>query len=196
MKKYAPVFSGRVAAGLDVDVVLNSGQMPMPAAYVVMAEDDAGDLLSQTSYMQAISDSIDVVVVLNVRDEAGHLNADQLHHVRAELLRALAGWEPGPGYDGLVYNGGDLIRLDRARCSYRYSFSAEFQLGRAGSDGADPPPPAETWQEFELDGLPKLEGVTLRLDAIDPMTDPNIKRPGPDGRIEHEIRMELPDGQD
>lgn len=198
LKEHAPIFGGRVAAGLDVDVVLNSGQMALPAAYVIMTEDQADDPYSQTSYLQEINDTIEVIVVLHVRDEAGRFNADQLHHVRAQLLRALAGWEPEEGYEGLVYNGGDLVRIDRARCSYRYSFSAEFTLGRAArfsAGGESPLPPAETWPEVEQDDLSMLEGVTVRVDAIDPMADPNIKRPGPDGRIEHEARMELPNGQ-
>lgn len=199
LKAHVPVLNGNVAAGMDTDVVLGSSQMPVPAAFVIMTEDDAADPYSQTSYLQEIDDTIDIVVVLPVRDEAGLLVADLLHEVRRQMLRALAGWRPGPEYEGLVYNGGDLIRIDRARCAYRYSFSAEFTLGRAASsraDGAGQVPPAETWPEVEQDGMPMLEGVTVRVDAIDPMADPNIKRPGPDGRVEHEVRLEFPNAKD
>ncbi len=199
LKQHVPALHGNVAGGMDTDVVLGSSQMPVPAAFVIMTEDDAADPYSQTSYLQEIDDTIDVVVVLPVRDEAGVLVADLLHEVRRQVLRALAGWCPGPEYEGLVYNGGDLIRIDRARCSYRYSFSAEFTLGRAASyrqDGTGEVPPAETWPEVEQDGMPMLEGVTVRVDAIDPMADPNLKKPGPDGRIEIEARMELPHGKD
>lgn len=192
LKEHAPVFEGRVAGGMDVDVVLGSAKQPTPAAYVIQAEDDAGDLESQTSYLQEIRDSIDVLVVLPVRDEQGVLVADMLHEVRRELFVALAGWEPEEGYEGLVYDGGSLTKIDRARCSYRFSFSAAFMLGRAGLEVEAP---AETWPERELDRLEMLEGTTVRVDAIDPMADPNVKKPGPDGRIEHEARMELPHGE-
>ena len=43
--------------------------------------------------------------------------------------------------------------------------------------------PAESWHERELDGLSSFSGATVRVDAIDP-ADPNLKRPGPDGRVE------------
>lgn len=192
LKEHAPVFEGRVAGGMDIDVVLGSVKQPVPAAYVIQAEDDAGDLESQTSYLQEVRDSIDVLVVLAVRDEQGVLVSDMLHEVRRELFVALAGWKPDEGYEGLVYDGGSLTKIDRARCSYRFSFSAAFMLGRAGLEGEAP---AETWPERELDRLAMLEGITVRVDAIDPMADPNLKKPGPDGRIEHEARMELPHGK-
>lgn len=133
-------------------------------------------------------------MVLNTQDEQGFRDADLLHEIRRQLLLALAGWEPDDEYEGLVYNGGDLVRLDRSRCVYRFSFSAGFTLGRAAYDNA-PGKPAETWEEYERDGLPSFTGGTLRMDAIDPMADPNLKKPGPDGRIEHEARMESPHGE-
>lgn len=194
VKQYVPAFEGRVAGGLDTDVVMGAAHMKPPAAYIIQAEDDAAETQSQTSYLQEIRDSIDVVVVLATRDEQGNLEAELLHEVRRQLLRALAGWEPDDEYDGLVYNGGELVRLDRSRCVYRFSFSAGFTVGRAGSDGT-PGGPAETWEEYERDQLPPFSGGTLRVDAIDPMADPNLKKPGPDGRIEHEARVELPHGE-
>lgn len=194
IRRYVPAFEGRVAGGLDTDVVMGSAHMTPPAAYVIQTDDDAADTQSQTSYLQEIRDSIDVVVVLITQDEQGLRDADLLHEIRRQLFLALAGWEPGDGYDGLIYNGGDLVRLDRARCVYRFSFSASFTLGRAGYDDT-PGKPAETWEEDERDRLPSFTGATLQLDAIDPMADPNLKKPGPDGRIEHEARMELPHGE-
>ncbi|MNU43034.1 hypothetical protein D3C71_318100 [compost metagenome] len=194
IRKHVPAFDGRVAGGLDTDAVMGSVHMKLPAAYVIQTEDDAGETQSQTSYLQEVRDSIDVVVVLATQDEQGFRDADLLHEIRRELLVALAGWEPDAGYEGLIYNGGDLVRLDRARCVYRFSFSAGFTLGRAAFDGvADRP--AETWEEYELDRLPPFGGISLRVDAIDPIADPNLKKPGPDGRIEHEARVELPNGE-
>lgn len=194
IRQYVPAFEGRVAGGLDTEVVMGSALMKPPAAYVIQTDDDAADTQSQTSYLQEIRDSIDVVVVLKTQDEQGFRDADLLHEIRRQLLLALAGWEPDDEYEGLVYNGGDLVRLDRSRCVYRFSFSAGFTLGRAAYDNA-PGKPAETWEEYERDGLPSFTGGTLRMDAIDPMADPNLKKPGPDGRIEHEARMELPHGE-
>ena len=69
---------------------------------------------------------------------------------------------------------------------YRFSFEAAFQLGRNRASD-----PAETWEEFELDGLPALEGVDINVDFIDP-ADSNLQRPGPDGRVEATFSVELP----
>ncbi|RIJ06056.1 hypothetical protein DXK93_01640 [Achromobacter sp. K91] len=194
VRQHVPAFEGRVAGGLDTDVVMGSAHMKPPAAYIIQAEDDAAELQSQTSYLQEIRDSIDIVVVLATRNEQGNLEAELLHEIRRQLFLALAGWEPHEGYDGLIYNGGELVQLDRSRCVYRFSFSAAFTLGRAAFDDRSGQP-AETWEEYERDRLPRFAGGTLHIDAIDPMADPNLNKPGPDGRIEHEVRMELPHGE-
>ena len=95
-----------------------------------------------------------------------------------EIWRALIGWSPTPEYTPIEYEGGDLLSINRNRVIYRFGFSAAFQLGRnAASDTA------ETWHELELDGLPGFTGATFNMDCIDP-ADPNLHRPGPDGRIE------------
>ena len=76
------------------------------------------------------------------------------------------------------YDGGELVSINSSRVFYRLRFFAEFQLGRNL-----PSQPAESWHERELDGLSSFTGVTVRVDAIDP-ADPNLQRPGPDGRVE------------
>lgn len=110
---------------------------------------------------------------------------DQLHDLRAELWRALVGFKPGAEYNPIQYDGGELVSFDATRLLYRLRFFAEFQLGRNL-----PGQPAETWHERELDGLPSFTGVTVRVDAIDP-ADPNLKKPGPDGRLELTFSGEL-----
>ena len=87
------------------------------------------------------------------------------------------------GFDAALWR--ELVSLDATRLLYRLRFFAEFQLGRNL-----PSQPAETWHERELDGLPSLTGVTVRVDAIDP-ADPNLKKPGPDGRLELTFSGEL-----
>ena len=89
-------------------------------------------------------------------------------------------------YDPIGYAGGEAVVINRARVIYRFSFTAEFQLGRNRQSE-----PAETWIEHELDGLPPLVGLDVRVDFIDP-ADPNLQRPGPDGRVEAIFSVELP----
>lgn len=186
LRRFAPTFQGRVAGGLEFEVVRDSALLAMPAAYVVMTADDPGDNTEQTGIRQAIFDEFDVVVAMKTGDERGQSVADPLHNIRAELLRALVGWKPSSDYERVMYDGGQLLLIDRGRVLYRFTFRAEWTLG-----GGDAP---ETFEELVLAGLPLLEGVDLNVDGIDPMADPNLNKPGPDGRIETVLRVELNEG--
>jgi hypothetical protein len=186
LRQHCPLFGGRVAGGIDFDAVKASQQVDRPGAFVIATGDDATDNDLQNGIRQDITDAFDVVVILDAKDQRGQLAVDVLHDIRAELWRALVGWKPGIEYEPITYDGGDLVQIDRALVIYRYSFVTAFQLGRnADTD------PAETWHELELDGLPRLEGMDINVDCIDP-ADRNLKYPGPDGRIEVQIREDMP----
>nr|WP_268561273.1 hypothetical protein [Pseudomonas protegens] len=152
-----------------------------PAAYVSLV----GDLVRQTTQYSIVREQFEVVVVLDALQEHLVTATTQLYDLRAELWRALVGFKPGAEYNPIQYDGGELVSFDATRLLYRLRFFAEFQLGRNL-----PSQPAETWHERELDGLPSLTGVTVRVDAIDP-ADPNLKKPGPDGRLELTFSGEL-----
>lgn len=189
VRSWCPFFAGRVAGALDWDPTADSAKLVAPSAYVVMTGDDAEPGPRSNVVAQDITDEFDVCVVLAQVDERGQAAADVLHDVRADLWRALVGFVPGAEYDPIQYAGGNLLAINRDRVVYRFGFFAGFQLGRNSADQ-----PAETWQERELDGLPKLNEIHVDLDAIDPMADRNLQYPGPDGRIEvqHHIPLENP----
>ncbi|MGZ9668052.1 phage tail terminator protein [Pseudomonas sp. GNP014] len=178
LKATCPTYGGRVAAGIDWEAVAESAKLPMPAAYVISAADAAEPSKAQNTVIQAVTDQFAVVVVLDAGDERGQEANDQLHDIRSELWRSLVGWRPGPEYTRIEYDKGALVFVSRARVIYQYLFTAEFQIGRNNTTE-----PAETWHELELDGLTPYTGATINMDCIDP-ADPNLKRPGPDGRIE------------
>ncbi len=186
MRAHCPAFGGRISAGIDWDTVASSSKLQHPSAYVIASGDDAEPNDLQNAIRQTIADGFDVVIVLDSSDERGQAASDALHDVRAELWRALVGWEPGSEYDPITYDGGSLVHISRARVVYRFGFVAEFQLGR--SRGTDP---AETWQEVEHDGRPPFRGLDVDMDHIDPK-DPIHLQPGPDGRVEVRIPIELP----
>jgi len=173
-----PTFAGRIAGGIDWDAVVESAQLELPAAYVIATADAATPSRAQNMVIQDITDQFNVVIVLKTSDERGQADNDLLHDIRAELWRALVGWIPGPEYTQIEYGKGALLHISRARVVYQFTFFSEFQLGRNRPDQ-----PPETWQEWELDGLPGFTGATINMDCIDP-ADPNLKRLGPDGRIE------------
>lgn len=173
-----PSVAGRVSGGIDWDAVIDSAQMALPAAYVIATADAASPNRAQNMVIQDITDQFNVVIVLDTSDERGQADNDLLHDMRAELWRALVGWTPSPEYTPIEYGKGALLHISRARVVYQFTFFSEFQIGRNSPDQ-----PAETWQEFELDGLPGYTGANINMDCIDP-ADPNLQRPGPDGRIE------------
>ncbi len=186
LRAYCPVFSNRVSAGIDWDAVASSAKLSHPSAYVIAAGDDASANDVDNAIRQDITDLFDVILVLDSTDERGQEAADLLHDLRASLWKALVGWKPSTEYDPIEYGGGSLIFINRARVVYRFSFEAAFQLGRNRASE-----PAETWEEWKLDGLPAFEGMDVDVDFIDP-SDPNLQTPGPDGRIDAQFSVDLP----
>lgn len=186
LRQYCPSFAQRVAGGIDWEAIEGSGKLPALAAYVILTDEDADTSRSANAVIQDVREDFDVCVVFSADSERGQGVGDQVDGIRRELCRALVGWCPGEDYEPIQYLGRQLLLNNRARAVYRFSFFTEYQLGRGLP--SDPP---ETWQEYELDGLPALAGIDFVIDAIDP-ADPNLKRPGPDGRIEARFSGDLP----
>lgn len=176
LREQCPTLAQRVAAGFDLAALQAETPLQTPCAYVLPTADIASKNAAQNVTLQAVRDRFDAVLVLDATDATTAL--DLLHDLRAELWRALVGFKPGAEYTGVEYDGSELVSINSSRVSYRLRFFAEFQLGRNLASQ-----PAESWHERELDGLSSFTGATVRVDAIDP-ADPNLKRPGPDGRVE------------
>ncbi|NWB89829.1 phage tail terminator protein [Pseudomonas agarici] len=176
LRDQCPSLAQSILTGLDLELLQGNTTQPTPAAFVTVIADLASPDASQNVTRQRIRDRLELILLLDSSD--GQVAFDQLHALRAELWRALVGFKPDSFYSPLEYDGGELISISADRLLYRLHFFAEFQLGRNRSSD-----PAETWHERELDGLPSFTGVTVQVDAIDP-ADPNLQRPGPDGRLE------------
>jgi len=176
LREQCPTLAHHVAAGFDLATVQAEAPLQTSCAYVLPTADIASKNAAQNVTLQAVRDRFDAVLVLDATDATKAL--DLLHDLRAELWRALVGFKPGAEYTGVEYDGSELISMNSSRVLYRLRFFAEFQLGRNLASQ-----PAESWHERELDGLSSFTGATVRVDAIDP-ADPNLKHPGPDGRVE------------
>ncbi|VVD76353.1 hypothetical protein PEP31012_00862 [Pandoraea eparura] len=186
LRSYCPLFERRVFGGVDWDLLEEAGKLPVPAAYVVVGDDDADPSETTNVVNQNVTDTFHVFVVLPAPDDRTATAIDAVDAARRQLLLSLVGWRPESFYDMAQYVGGELLFANRARMVYRYTFFAEWCLGRAL-----PTDPPETWQEQVLDGLPILEGITVNVDVIDPAADRNLKYPGPDGRIEAILKEEF-----
>lgn len=186
LRQRCPSFSNRVAGAAEFKRLPENSTLPVPAAFVIPLDDEPEINRSQTGYRQIIRDVFAVVVVLsNVADERGQAAGTALHDIRAELFRALLGWNPEPEYDCIEYEGGQLLGMDRSRLFYQFEFGADFEIG---SDDVGTP---ETWQTLELAELGGFEEAKIDIDCIDP-ADPNLQSPGPDGRIEASFVVDVP----
>lgn len=174
-----PTFATRVAGAAQFKLLPENAALPVPCAFVIPLDDNPQETMALNDVRQALTDSFAVIVVVsNVADERGQDAASQIHALRAELWAALLGWRPDLRYDGINYQGGQALQLDRARLWYQFEFGALMEI--EASDG---------WQDTDLAGLPHFDAVDLKLDAIDP-SDPNrVATPQPDGRLEAEAML-------
>ncbi|WP_413722693.1 hypothetical protein ACL2XG_05335 [Sodalis sp. RH24] len=166
-------FEGRVAGAAEFKPIPEAAKMKLPAAYVIPLDDNVGENKSQTDYWQDVTDGFAVIIVANNVDEKGQAATyDAVHTLRAEIIRALVGWQPEPDYNPIQYEGGNLLDIDRARLYYQFEFSARFELGEE-----------DTRQWDDLQALSELNNIDIKVDFIEPGD-------GPDGRIEHHLNIQ------
>lgn len=168
-----PVFSNRVAGAADFKMLEEATHLAVPCAFVVPLDDSPDQNASANSTRQTMVDSFAVIVALdNTPDEKGQGAASTVDSLRTALWAALLGWQPTADYDGITYQGGQLLRLTRARLWYQFEFGASMEIG-----------PEDGYQATALAGLPPFEGANLQIDPVEPR-DPNVAGTGPDGRID------------
>lgn len=190
LRQYCPTFGQRVGVAINFEAEGGAVKLAVPAAVVMPGGDDASPSVAQNVIVQSVEDQFVVVLILQTAGrDRGEQTADVLHDLRAELWRALVGWVPGDGYEPIEYVSGEVTEINRATTYYTMTFSSELTVGHAmGLGDGDTP---ETWQEYELAGLPALIGLDVQVDVIDPIADPNIQKPGPDGRIEFQLHEDI-----
>ncbi len=142
LRALAPLFNGNVAgAAAYADGVDSQAWLPLPAAYVVPLDDDAGENLSQTGTQQIVSERIAVILVLNnattTGDRRGQASAEQYSTMRAAIFRAILNWRPDwnpatPATNresrGIYYVRGSLIDFDLARLFYQFEFGLDTTI--------------------------------------------------------------------
>lgn len=165
-----PSFEGRVAGAAEYKPIPDTAKMKLPSAWVIPLDDNVGEQQSQTDYHQELTEGFAVIVIMdNTPDQRGQSAAfDVVHNIRAELWKALLGWEQ-EGYDPIEYDGGNLLDMNRAHLYYQFDFSAKTDIV------------AEDTQHW--DDLQKLADLSLVAVDVDFMK--------PDGEIEHKLRIPL-----
>lgn len=173
LRTRSATLGANVAGAAQFQSLKESVSITLPFAFVIPLDDNPGESRANNSVRQDLNDSFAVVVAFsNVADEKGQTGAEAIHEMRAELWSCLLGWRPSDRYNGITYEGGQLMAMDRARIWYQYEFGAVMEIE-----------PSDGWQETELAALPHFDGATIRVDAVDP-SDPNQRNPVLDGRYE------------
>lgn len=215
LRALCPSFNGRVAGAAEFKPVQEASALPVPCAFVIPLDDRPEPPKAQNAVDQEMTDSFAVIVALDNRaDEKGQNAFAGVHAIRAEVWRALLGWVPGPvntvnpatDYNGIFYEGGSLLSLDRARLWYQFEFGAQMWIG-----------PSDGWEAGALTMLPDFgkydaddhwlpgSALNVEVDVGTPVFDANATYPpnpiadfaqttvsaprtrGPDGRIEFDF---------
>jgi len=167
MRAFCPTFGERIAGAADFAKVQENTALLSPCAFVIPLDDSPAESMAQNAVRQPIDETFGVVVALDNRsDERGQASGIEIHDVRAELWKALLGWRPEKRYNGIAYEGGSLMSIDRARLWWRFEFSAGMELN-----------PKDGYEEGALQALPAFHGANLRF---------VIAEPG-DGQIQHDV---------
>ncbi len=175
LRTRCPRFAGNVAGAAEFKGIQETGKMRLPAAYVIPTEDVTAEQKSLTDYWQNVTEGFAVVVVLdNTRDERGQAAGyDAVHDVRAEIWKALLGWEPDPDAGPVAYSGGQLLDMDRGRLYFQYEFMLTREIGED-----------DTRQQDDLKTLDEFKSMAVDIDFIDPGR-------GPDGNPDHHTEINL-----
>lgn len=182
IRQRCPLFGARVAGASEFKPLPENAKMELPAAYVIPLDDNPDEQRSQTDYWQNVTDAFAVVIIVNnTQDARGQASVDIVDTAREALWKALLGWSPEPKYDGIVYQGGNLLEMNRAHLYYQFEFSASFEIGETDT---------RQWDDLEL--LPEFTGIDATestasggpfgIDLIDPGK-------GPDGVIEFQFQI-------
>ena len=221
LRALCPSLAGRVAGAAEFKPVQEAAALPVPCAFVIPIDDRPDPPKAVNAVGQEMTDSFGVIVALDNRtDEKGQSASAGVHVIRAEIWSALLGWIPGPVntvnpatfYNGIFYEGGSLLSLDRARMWYQFEFGAQMWIG--ASDG---------WEAGGLTALPEFgaqdasgnwlpgSALNVEVDVGTPVFDPSGTYPpnpvadfnestvmatansprthGPDGRVEFQLAV-------
>ena len=158
LRNHGALFAGQVFGAADLATAADhapSGKANAPTAFVVPLAERAAANDYDSGVIQEITHSFAVLVVFEPGKHTalGKPGWDRVAPARAAVFRCLLGWTP-PGASGpLVYAGGELHELSRARMAYRFEFEMTADIS-AEHDGWQP----DALPPFELahvDGLLK-----------------------------------------
>lgn len=168
LRERCPIFDGRVF-GIGEFSAIKDSTPEAPVAFVLPLDEEIKSITTSHMIRAEIYERMAIIVVQDLEGHQGIENYDALHDIRAELWRAIVGWQSDSDATPFAPDGGEPIEMDRGQYRYQFDFSREIAM-TTQDDGYQP-----VFDDFTQ--------TNLRVDTVDP-ADPNVKSPGPDGRVE------------
>jgi hypothetical protein len=109
------------------------------AAFVVQLAETASPNVNDNSINQKITERFAVIVALDngtsEKGKTGLIAYDKLYEVRAQILKAILGWQMSGTESLIEYGGGRIAGLNRAYLWYQFEFSVDTRID--DDDGID-----------------------------------------------------------
>jgi hypothetical protein len=128
LRTYAPIFNNNVAGAADYAKGLETVvSLPLPSCFVYPLEDAVEENSGMGgSLHQEVHERIAVVVELdNTTDRRGQSSVTSVEAIKYGIFKAILNWNPsgfGRAGQGLRYNGGHLLGMDRERIFWQFDF--------------------------------------------------------------------------
>ena len=147
-------------------------------AFVVQLTETASRNDYDSGINQKINETFAVIVAIDnattEKDKLGIIAHDTLYDVRSEIFGAILGWQMDNTVEDIIsYNGGKLLRIDRAHLWYQFEFSVGTRI--TDEDGFDNGEDDLDWfdriyAQYILTPSEKMDkiGENLPISIVDP----------------------------
>ena len=192
----SPIFGDRVTCVADASRAIEYTALAYPAAYVCFMSEDAEEQSpGSNANRQRVAQHWGVIIGLDATmDIRGQQPAESIDGIRRAVFHAIYNWAPTKDYGLLWYESCKLLEISRANTFWLMTFGSYIWV--CEDDG-------ETQEQF--DPLPAFEGANVKVDWLqphdrgeppsqeyDPRFGPAPWASGPEGRVETEMRIDVP----
>lgn len=125
-------FKGRIGGTADIPIAETSTNLPLPCAFVLAPRDAAEDVAMQTRYVQNVVTTFDIMLYVSAASDERGLDAyDVADELKAEIIQALAGYEPSDCTDWISFDSAEVAALNAAYLAYRLTFRCAYTIDDA-----------------------------------------------------------------
>lgn len=134
-------FENRIAGAAELALALKGTLTKAPTAFCIQLAETASPNRLDNEVDQELTETFAVVTALDNattdKGKTGLIAYDSLFAIRAEIFRALLGWQIEGAEDyPISYNGGRILGITRATLWYQFEFTAKSRISQQ-DDGVD-----------------------------------------------------------